>query len=114
MLKHLFKLIWKRKKMNALMMFEIFFSFLILFAVWTLGVYNYSNYARPAGLETDHVWVAFINFNTSNDTLKGQYKELVSQQMKRYSEVTNLPIPVVMHLLLLAHQTMSLSIKRKK
>ncbi|WP_428667926.1 ABC transporter permease [Runella sp.] len=89
MLKHLFKLIWKRKKSNALMMFEIFFSFLILFAVWTLGVYNYHNYAQPAGLETDNVWVAFINFNAPNDTIKMQYKELVDQQMKRYPEVKN-------------------------
>lgn len=87
MLKHLFKLIWKRKKMNALMMFEIFFSFLILFAIWTLGVYNYRNYAQPSGLETDNVWVAFINFNAPNDTIKMQYKELINQQLTRYGEV---------------------------
>ncbi len=89
MLKHLFKLIWKKKKMNALMMFEIFFSFLILFAVWSLGVYNYRNYMLPSGIETDNVWVAFINFNTSNDTLKTQYKDLVRQQLRNYREVKN-------------------------
>jgi putative ABC transport system permease protein len=87
MLKHLFKLIWKRKKMNALMMFEIFFSFLILFAIWTLGVYNYRNYAQPSGLETDNVWVAFIDFHAPNDTIKAEYKDLVRQQMTRYKEV---------------------------
>lgn len=87
MLKHLFKLIWKRKKMNALMMFEIFFSFLILFAVWTLGIYNYRNYAQPSGIETDNVWVAFIDFHAPNDTIKAQYKDLVRQQMMRYKEV---------------------------
>ena len=74
MLKHLFKLIWKRKKMYSLMMFEIFFSFLILFAVWTLGIYNYRNYAQPSGLETDNVWVAFFNFNAPNDTINAEYK----------------------------------------
>lgn len=87
MLKHLFKLIWKRKKMNSLMMFEIFFSFLILFAVWTLGIYNYRNYAQPSGLETDNVWVAFFNFNAPNDTIKAEYKELVRQQLTRYRAV---------------------------
>ncbi|MFN8345424.1 MAG: FtsX-like permease family protein [Spirosomataceae bacterium] len=87
MLKHLFKLIWKRKKMNALMMFEIFFSFLILFAVWTLGIYNYRNYAQPSGLETDNVWVTFIDFHAPNDTIKAQYKDLIRQQMTRYKEV---------------------------
>lgn len=87
MIKHLFKLIWKRRKSNSLMMTEIFFSFLILFAVCSLGVYNFQNYMTPAGLETNNVWVAFINFNTSNDTTKAQYKELVSQQLKQYPEV---------------------------
>ena len=69
------------------MMTEIFFSFLILFAVCSLGVYNFQNYMTPAGLETNNVWVAFINFNTANDTAKVQYKELVSQQLKQYPEV---------------------------
>ncbi len=87
MLKHLFKIIWKRKKSNSLMMLEIFFSFLILFAVWTLAVYNYKNYAHPSGLEADNVWVAFIDFHAPNDTVKMQYKELVKQQMTRYKEV---------------------------
>lgn len=71
------------------MMFEIFFSFLILFAVWTLGIYNYRNYARPSGLETDNVWVAFINFNAPNDSIKAEYKVLVRQQMVRYRAVKN-------------------------
>ncbi|MBB3838655.1 putative ABC transport system permease protein [Runella defluvii] len=87
MIKHLFKIIWKRRKSNSLMMTEIFFSFLILFAVCSLGVYNFQNYLTPAGLETNNVWVAFINFNTSSDTAKMEYKELVSQQLKRYREV---------------------------
>jgi putative ABC transport system permease protein len=90
MLKHLFKLIWKRKKSNSLMMLEIFFSFLILFAVWTLGVYNYQNYAYPSGIKTDNVWVSFINFNASNDTIKAQYKDLVRQQMANYKEVESI------------------------
>lgn len=87
MLKHLFKLIWKKKKSNALMMLEIFFSFLILFAIWTLGVYNYRNYAQPSGITTDNVWVAFISFNAPNDSIKAQYKDLVRQQLKRYPEI---------------------------
>ena len=69
------------------MMFEIFFSFLILFAIWTLGVYNYRNYMQPSGIETDNVWVAFIDFHASNDTVKAQYKDLVRQQMTRFKEV---------------------------
>ncbi|RPE05991.1 FtsX-like permease family protein [Chitinophaga lutea] len=56
MLKHLFKLIWNKKKQNFLLMTEIFFSFLIMFAVFTLAVYNYQNYRRPMGFTYDDVW----------------------------------------------------------
>ena len=33
MIRHVFKLIWNRKRTNVLMMTEIFVSFLVLFAV---------------------------------------------------------------------------------
>ena len=38
MIRHVFKLIWNRKRTNFLMMTEIFVSFLVLFAVVALGV----------------------------------------------------------------------------
>jgi len=37
MIRHLFTLIWNRKRTNVLMMTEIFVSFLVLFAVVALG-----------------------------------------------------------------------------
>ena len=55
MVKHLFKLIWKQKKTNFLMMSEIFISFLILFAVSTLCVFLFRNYKEAAGLKTENV-----------------------------------------------------------
>jgi putative ABC transport system permease protein len=56
MLKHLFKLIWNKKKQNFLLMMEMFISFLIMFAVFTLAVYNYRNYQRSMGFEYNDVW----------------------------------------------------------
>lgn len=85
MLKHLFKLIWKQKKSNFLMMLEIFVSFLILFAVWSLGVYYFQNYNIPAGSNTTNVWVLFCEFNS--DTLREQKRELVSQKLRSYPQV---------------------------
>ena len=32
MIRHLFKLVWNRKKANSLIMSEIFFSFLVLYS----------------------------------------------------------------------------------
>lgn len=87
MLKHLFKLIWKKKKSSALMMLEIFVSFLILFAVSTLAVYNITNYSNPSGIKSENVWAVYFNFNTENDSLRSIYKDLVKQKLRNYKEV---------------------------
>ncbi|MBL7782917.1 MAG: ABC transporter permease [Saprospiraceae bacterium] len=87
MFQHILKLIWKKKKSNFLMMLEIFVSFLILFAVWSLSVYTYRNYATPTGLSVDRVWTVYLNFNTENDTLRQQYRDLVSRYLKGVPEV---------------------------
>ncbi|WP_316819410.1 ABC transporter permease [Pedobacter gandavensis] len=56
MLKHLFKLIWNKKKENFLLISEILISFMVIFAVFTLLVYNYQNYKLPAGFDEEDVW----------------------------------------------------------
>ncbi|MBO9154044.1 ABC transporter permease [Chitinophaga sp. GCM10012297] len=55
MLKHLFTLIWNKKKQHALLILEMIVSFLVLFAVFTLIVYYYTNYRRPMGFRYDNV-----------------------------------------------------------
>ena len=71
MFKHLLKLIWNKKKQNALLITEIFVSFLVMFGVFTMLVYSFRNYRQPMGFNYDNVWV--INFTppekiTSNDS----------------------------------------------
>lgn len=56
MLKHLFKLIWNKKKENFLLISEILISFMVIFAVFTLLVYNYQIYKIPSGIEDESVW----------------------------------------------------------
>ena len=60
MFKHLLKLIWNKKKQNALLITEIFVSFLVMFGVFTMLVYSFRNYRQPMGFNYDNVWV--INF----------------------------------------------------
>jgi putative ABC transport system permease protein len=72
MLRHLFKMIWNKKKQNFLLMFEMLISFLVIFAVFTLLVYFYRNYKKPMGLEYENVWV--INYN---NTLKTNNKDSI-------------------------------------
>jgi putative ABC transport system permease protein len=60
MLTHLFKLIWNKKKQNFLLITEMFISFIVMFAVFTLIVYYYNNYKKPMGFDYQNVWV--VNF----------------------------------------------------
>jgi len=66
MFKHLFKLIWNKKKQNFLLMSEMLISFLVIFAVFTLMAYYYNNYKKPLGIDYQDVWL--INYNNANQT----------------------------------------------
>ncbi len=72
MFTHLVKLIWNKKKQNALLIAEMFISFIVMFAVLTMVVYSYNNYRQPMGFEYNDVWV--VNFTppeniTGNDSV---------------------------------------------
>jgi len=56
MTRNLLRLIWNRKRQNFLIMLELFFSFLILFAMFTLVINHYRTYNQPAGFDYENVW----------------------------------------------------------
>jgi putative ABC transport system permease protein len=62
MIRHLLKLVWKRKRTNALLTLEIFASFLVLFAVTTLGAAMIMRYRKPIGFDYHDVWVIGVQF----------------------------------------------------
>jgi putative ABC transport system permease protein len=79
MIKHLFKLIWNKKKQNFLLMSEMLVSFLVIFAVFTLMVYYYNNYKKTMGFDYENLWL--INYNNtyqtkSTDSLNTFYENL--------------------------------------
>lgn len=89
MFKHLFKLIWNKKKQNFLLMSEMFVSFLVIFAVFTLMVYYYNNYKKPIGLDYQNLWVVNYNntYQTNNtDSLNIFYQNL-TQTIKSLPQV---------------------------
>jgi putative ABC transport system permease protein len=92
MFKHLFKLIWNKKKQNFLLMFEMLVSFLVIFAVFTLIVYYYHNYKKPMGLDYEDVWV--INYNnaykTTNTDSLDLYYETMSQNIRSMPQVKDI------------------------
>jgi putative ABC transport system permease protein len=60
-MRHVLKLVWNRKRANALLILEIFFAFLVVFVVLTLGAYCLDSYGRPLGYDYQDVWTVEID-----------------------------------------------------
>ena len=56
MIRHLFTLIWNRRRANFLLITEVFLAFVVLFVVGSMLVYNQQNYRTPLGFGYEHVW----------------------------------------------------------
>ena len=83
MTRHLLRLVWNRKRTNALLILEIFFSFLVVFAVGTLGAYFLDSYRRPLGFSWKDLWVARIDMQqVSDDTFTPEQVDLFARLLK--------------------------------
>lgn len=60
MITHLWKLIWNRKRANALVLTELLVAFLVLAGLGTSGAYFLRNYNEPLGFSIDDVWVVGV------------------------------------------------------
>ncbi|MBF9254517.1 ABC transporter permease [Pontibacter sp. 172403-2] len=87
MIRHLFKLIWNRKKSNFLLITEIFFCFLVLFGVLSFIVYNVRNYSRPLGFQHENVWLLTMRPNTDSTAQNRVQLEQVLQRVRAFPEV---------------------------
>ena len=56
MFRHLFTLIWNRKRANLLLISEVFFSFVVLFGVGAVLITVGKNYFTPHGFNYEDVW----------------------------------------------------------
>lgn len=63
MIKHLFKLAWNRKRANALIVLEIFISFLVLFAVLAMTITFATRWNKPLGFQWQNVWNVSMEFD---------------------------------------------------
>ncbi len=75
MIRQLVKLCWNRKRSQALVAVEVFFSFLVVFAVMTVAVYNVHNYRQPLGF--DYHDVLNVNLTSLSDVAAGGGKKAV-------------------------------------
>ncbi len=60
MLRHLLKLIWKRKSRNLMLSLEILLAFLIVFGIAAFAVRNYELYQMPTGFAWRDQWSVSI------------------------------------------------------
>ncbi|WP_035565913.1 ABC transporter permease [Hymenobacter sp. IS2118] len=67
MIKHLLKLIWNRKRANALLITELFLSFMVLFGLGSLGAVLGLAMRQPPGFAYEDVWE--LRLTTNNDPL---------------------------------------------
>ena len=68
MIKHILKLIWKKKGSNALLLLEIFLSFLVLFAVLSYVTFNLGELRKPLGFDTHNKWLIHLDDMSDRDS----------------------------------------------
>lgn len=89
MIKHLYKLIWNKKRKNFLLMLEVLVSFMVLFAVFSMLAYYYENYKKPMGFEYENVWnISYNNpYETSNADSLVMFYEGIRRTVQSMPEV---------------------------
>ena len=76
MIRHLCKLVWNRKRANALTAFQIFISFLILFITVSLAVDEVNNYRQPLGFSYENRWVVFPSLRSDSEGEKPSRRQV--------------------------------------
>lgn len=93
MYKHLFKLMWNKRKQNFLFLAEILISFMVVFAVFSYLTYYYKNYTKPLGFDYNRIWAIGYSgdqLSKNPDTLSIFYENLnkVLKAMPEIEEVS--------------------------
>jgi putative ABC transport system permease protein len=81
MLAHLFRLIWNKKKQNALLITEMFISFIVMFAVLTMLVFSVKNFRQPMGFDYHDIWV--ISFSPPEKITRNDSVEMFHDALKK-------------------------------
>lgn len=67
MIRHFLKLAWRRKRGNALLIVEVFASFLVVFAVATAALQLARSYRSPLGFDYKNVWSIEVDRQNATD-----------------------------------------------
>jgi putative ABC transport system permease protein len=61
MIRHVFKLVWNRKRSTGLILVEILICFLVLCGILAAGIYLTHQWSKPLGFDYENVWSADIS-----------------------------------------------------
>jgi len=87
MIKHLFKLMWNRKRSTALLFVEIFLSFLVLFAIFSIAYYKYINLSEPTGFKYKNIWEVTLNHKQEENKSVIEKLKLLLPAFKNFNEI---------------------------
>lgn len=78
MILHLLRLMWKAKKRNALLAFQLFVGFLLIFVLATLGTHYIKKYIQPLGFKYEDRWYIKVKGAGTIEKNKQRYNQLAS------------------------------------
>lgn len=87
MIKHIFLMIWNQKGRNIGLLLEIFFSFIVLFAVSTYIIYQYNIYHQNLGFNYENIWMLQMDARESNAKEIAQTKDQIARYLKQQTEI---------------------------
>ncbi|MEM6794298.1 MAG: FtsX-like permease family protein [Acidobacteriota bacterium] len=82
MIRHVVKLMWNRKRQNALMLLEILGSFLVLFALAAVALSIRDSARRPLGFLVEDLWIVTIE---TQDPAQAQVEGLAQRMLDAVS-----------------------------
>lgn len=89
MIRHLLKLVWNRKRANALIVAEMFFSFLVMFGVLAAAVDLWQGWQRPLGFEWKDL--LYVRVEMEERRVRQPGDETHKQIMRLLDEVRAMP-----------------------
>ena len=65
---HLLKIMWNKRRANAMIFLEILLAFVVLFGVYTFASFNWERYRSPLGFDTEDALLVGVNLNDDLDS----------------------------------------------
>jgi putative ABC transport system permease protein len=93
MIRHLLKLVWNRKRINAILMTEIIFSFVVMFVIFSIGTNYLWIYLKNSGFDSQNVYVLkAVWWNVNNVADSTVAKDLANYQniFASFPEITKI------------------------